>query len=431
MSRTAWATAFLVTAIGLFPPCSGAAPVKPKSLPIAIVTFFSGSGGVVGGPTVNSARLLIDSLNRSGGIDGVQLVPRYVDESGGPTKNVAEFRALAPHVAAVIGYVSSADCLAVAPVADQLSRLTIFSDCTTNALFEGHSYRWVFRTQPPASANALAMALYIAKTHPHLASIAGINQDYAFGRDQWTYFSQAMKVLDPGVKIGTALFPALFSGQYTSDLSKILSGSPALVYSSLWGGDLIALTQQGMAQGLFRQTQVALSLGTQGGIAGLKALPAGVIVGSEHSYLLHPGKVSNTALARFIANYRKRFHQYPVSTYPYTIRRSILALVDAYMAAIRKNNGAWPTSAEVADAMRGLNVETLLGSMVIRTDHQATYDEQVGVSVKNTQYPFTVFNRIITFPASMIMPPEGETAGKWIATLTPKILADVPAPHRY
>lgn len=431
MTRTWWTAAGLALAVGLAAPGSWAATAKPKSLPIAVVTFFSGSGGVVGGPTVNSAKLLIDEINKEGGIDGVPIAAHYIDESGGPTKNVAEFRSIAPNVAAMIGYVSSGDCLAIAPLADQLARLTILSDCTTNSLFEGHSYKWVFRTQPPASANALAMALYIAKTHPHLASIAGINQDYAFGRDQWKYFSESMRVLDPGVKIGAALFPALFSGRYTSEISRVLASSPALVYSSLWGGDVVALIQQGIAEGLFQQSLVALALGTQGGVQGLEALPAGAIVGSEHSFLFHPGKITNAGLAQFIAGYHKRFHEYPVSTYPFTIRRSILALRDAYMAAIKKDGGAWPSSSEVAAALSGLKVETLLGTMLIRSDHQATFDERVGLSVKSSDYPFTVFNDIITFPAAMIMPPVGETAAKWISELTPKVLAEVPAPQHY
>ena len=431
MSGKSWAAAAFALTIGLGPTLGHAAAAKPASVPIAVVTFFSGSGAVVGGPSVNSAKLAIDEINKAGGIDGVPMTARYIDESGGPTKNVAQFRSLAPEVAAVVGYVSSADCLAIAPVADQLARLTIFSDCTTNALFEGHNWRWVFRTQPPASANALSMALYIAKTHPNLASIGGINQDYAFGRDQWKYFTLAMQVLDPGVKIGTALFPALFSGHYTSEISRIASESPSLLYSSLWGGDLVALIQQGVAQGLFGQGLVALALGTQGGIEGLKALPAGVIVGSEHSYLLHAGKIANPALAAFVEEYNKRFGEYPASTYPFTVRRSIFALRDAYQAAIARNNGGWPSVEQVAAALAGLKVKTLLGTMLIRNDHQAIYDERVGVSVKSADFPFMVFNDIITFPAAMIMPPEGETAENWIKTLSAKMLAEVPAPQHY
>ncbi len=408
------------------------AQAKPKALNVSIITFFSGSGAVVGGPSVNGAKLTIDAINKAGGIDGVPIKARYVDESGGPTKNVAEYRQLATKSNVILGYVSSADCLAVAPVAEQLKVPTIFSDCTTDALFEGHHYNWVFRTQPPASANALAMALYVLKMHPHLKSIAGLNQDYAFGRDQWSAFSTAMRALDPGIKVGSALFARLFSGSYTSDISRLQSEKPALVYSSFWGGDLVAFIQQADAQDLFGQTQVALSIGTQGGIQGAKAMPSGVIVGSEHSYLMHPGKIRNPRVARFIAAYKKRFGQYPVSTYPYTLRRALIAVRAGYEKAIKDNDGKWPSAAQFAAALEGLRVETLMGPMVIRKDHQATYHEMVGVSDHVPQYPFAVYNRIITFPASMIMPPEGvANADQWLSTLKPALLSKVPAPRTY
>lgn len=423
----------LVCALSVLPSWGGAqAAVKPSALKVAVVTFFSGSGAVVGGPSVNAAKMTIDQINKNGGIDGVPIKAQYVDESGGPTKNVSEFRQLARKVDVVLGYVSSADCLAVAPVAEQLKVPTIISDCTTNSLFKGHDYRWVFRTQPPASANALAMALYILKLHPHIKSIAGLNQDYSFGHDQWNYFSAAMKALDPGVQSRTALFTKLFSGSYTSQISRLQGVQSGLLYSSFWGGDLVAFIQQAQAQGLFQRTQVALSLGTQGGLQGLKALPNGVIVGSEHSYLMHPGKISNPRLARFVRTYKKRFGKYPVSTYPYTLRRALLALRDGYVKAIHDNGNHWPTNAQFVSALQGLTVKTLMGPMHIRTDHQATYHEMVGVSEHTGQYPFAVFNKVITFPASMIMPPVGtKNVASWIASLKPSLLSRVPAPEVY
>ncbi len=405
---------------------------KPKALRIAVVTFFSGSGAVVGGPSVNSAKLVIDRINKAGGIDGVPIKAEYVDESGGASKNIATYRQLAGKVDIIMGYVSSSDCLAIAPVAEELKVPTIFTDCTTNALFEGHHYQWVFRTQPPASANALAAAMYVLKTRPDIKSIAGINQDYAFGRDQWKYFSSAMHALAPNVKVGTALFPKLFSGSYSSEVSRLLGAHPDLVYSSLWGGDLVALIQQGVARGLFNASQVVLSLGTQGGVQGLKALPDGVISGSEHSYLFHPGKIANPQLAAFIARYHKRFGTYPVSTYPYTLHRSVLAIRDGYEKAIAANGGKWPSKAQFVAALEGLKVKTLMGPMVIRKDHQATYHEMYGVSVHSSTYPFAVFDKIITFPPNLIMPPAGTTdAQKWIESLTPAILDKVPAPKIY
>lgn len=423
----------LVLLLAMVPALTLAQTGKPDAINVAVITFTSGSGGVVGGPSVNSARLTIDQINAAGGIAGVPVKATYIDEAGGASKNVTTFRQVADEVDVVIGYVSSSDCLAVAPVAEALQQPTIFSACTTNKLLAGHDYQWVFRTQPPVSANALATALYIAKTQPDIKSIAGLNQDYAFGRGSWQYFAAAMQALRPDVQLGPAIFTKLFSGSYSSQVSRLLLQNPDMIYSTFWGGDLLALIQQGMARGLYSSTQVVLGLGTQAGVNGLKLMPAGVISSSEHSLLFHPGGFAdNQALSDYIAAYRERFDQYPASTYPYTTRRAILAIRDGYEKAIAENAGEWPSKAQFVAALEGLKVDTLMGPMMIRDNHQATYHEVVGVSVHTDEYPFAVFNQVIRFPADMIMPPPGTTdVEAWVSSLTPAILDKVPEPTNY
>ena len=431
MKRLSWLLAGLTMTLLLGPSVGRAQEAKPKALKIAIVTFFSGSGAVVGGPTVDSARLAIEGINKAGGIDGVPVEAQYVDESGGSTKQVAEFRSLAGHVAAVLGYASSADCLAVEPVAQELHVLTFFSDCDGDALYKGQANEWIFHTIPSDATNALAMALYVAKMYPHVRTIAGINPDYAYGRDEWKYFTRALQKLEPGVKLGTALFPALFSGQYTSELSRLQGERPDLVLSSTWGGDVVALIQQGTAQGAFGQSLFALPAGTEGGIEAMKAVPDGVLFGAEHGYLMHPGKIANPEIAEFVAAYHDRTHEYPVSPYPFTIQRAIFALVAGYQAAIKADGGHWPSAGDVAHSLVGARVTTMLGSFEIRSDHVAAVPEMDGVSVHSSTYPFAVFNKVIEFPASMIMAPVGQSEESFIAGLTPAVLANVPAPHEY
>ena len=51
----------------------------------------------------------------------------------------------------VIGVISSGDCLAVAPVAEEMKKLTVLFDCSTNRIFEEASYKYVFRTTTMAT----------------------------------------------------------------------------------------------------------------------------------------------------------------------------------------------------------------------------------------------------------------------------------------
>ena len=404
---------------------------KPKSLNIAIVTFFSGSGGVVGGPTVDSAKIAIEDINKAGGINGVPIKAQYVDESGGATKQVAEFRSLAGKVDAVLGYVSSANCLAVGPVAEDLHQLTLFSGCDGQSLYKGASQKWIFHTIPSDASESAALAFYVAKMYPHLKSIAGINPDYAFGRDEWKYFVDVMKKVKPDVKIGTALFPALFSGHYTSELTRLMGERPDLIFSSNWGGDVVALIQQAIAQNAFQQTQFVLSVASEGGTEAMKALPDGVIGGDDHGYLMHPGKIENPEVAAFFAAYHKRTNKYPVSPYPFTIQRAIYALKAGYEAAIKANGGQWPNSGQVAHALVGVHVKTMTGPFEIRKDHVASLPMKVGVSVHSKDYPFAVYNKIIEMPPSLIQPPVGMDEDKWIASLSPASLKEVSAPREY
>lgn len=416
----------------LMAPLAFAQGDKPAELKVGIVTFMSGSGGVVGGPSVDAAKLLVKQINAAGGVDGVPLKVQYVDEEGGVSRNIANYRQLAGNVDAVIGYVSSSDCLAVAPVAEELGKLTILADCTTDSLFEGHHYKWVFRTQMPSSSNALAGALYLAKMKPGIKSVTGINQDYAFGRDEWKFFSAAVSRFLPNAKIESPIFTKLFTNNYSSEISRLLAQNADLIYTSFWGGDNVAFVQQGAARGLFKDGRVMMSLITQGDIEGMKAMPDGVMGGSESSYLFHNGPFENEKLAAFVKEYHEATGQYPISTYPYTMRRSINALVDAYKKAIADNNGKWPSKDDIVKAMEGLKVDTVLGPMIIRKDHQASYHEIYGTTVTSDKYPFKVFSKVITFPPDLILAPEGTTdVAAWIKSLPLSTLDKVPAPVTY
>ncbi len=106
---------------------------------LGIVTFLSGAAaGPFGVPARNAAELAVETLNAGKmpapydkkGINGQPIELVIVDEAGGTTKQVTEYRNLVQraNVDAIIGYISSGDCLAIAPVADELKKLTIFFD---------------------------------------------------------------------------------------------------------------------------------------------------------------------------------------------------------------------------------------------------------------------------------------------------------------
>ncbi|RZM02052.1 MAG: ABC transporter substrate-binding protein, partial [Variovorax sp.] len=134
-----------------------AAAAGTETFKVGIVSFLSGQAAESFGiPAVNGAKALVEAFNKGeapapydkAGIGGMRIEAVYIDENGGATKQVQELRNLYDRekVDAVVGYVSSGDCLAVAPVAEEMKKFLILYDCGTPRIFEDAKYNYVFRT---------------------------------------------------------------------------------------------------------------------------------------------------------------------------------------------------------------------------------------------------------------------------------------------
>ena len=99
-----------------------------QNIKVGVVTFLSGpAASPFGVPAKNAAEFVAEALNKGGapkpydkrGFGGANLELVFVDEAGSTTTQVTEFRNLVQraNVDIVIGYVSSGNCLAIAPVA--------------------------------------------------------------------------------------------------------------------------------------------------------------------------------------------------------------------------------------------------------------------------------------------------------------------------
>ena len=128
---------------------------QDKPIRVGLVTFLSGpAAGPFGVPAKMAAEAIVDSLNagkapapyNTKGFGGTPLELTIVDEAGGATKQVTELRNLVErqNVDFVIGYISSGDCLAVAPVAEELKiasensfeEISFFSYCILSSSAE-------------------------------------------------------------------------------------------------------------------------------------------------------------------------------------------------------------------------------------------------------------------------------------------------------
>lgn len=398
-----------------------AQPAKgaPKELKLGFVDFFSGSAAIFGISGKNAAELLVEKWNKEGGIKGVPVKMVQVDENGGPDKQVTEYRRLVldEKVDAVLGYTSSANCLAIAPVAEELQTLTVVHICGTRRLTEDNKLTYVFRTSNHQVADSVMAARYVLGMRPGLQTVAGANEDYAWGRDSWDDFKAALLQLKPDVKVVGEVWTKIQAGEYSAEISKLLALRPEVVHSTFWGGGLVTFVKQASARELFKNSLVILPVLEQSFQDLKNETPEGVIAlpRATSGYFLHPDPQSNPLQKEFVEAYKARFGRYP--DYPsYRTYQAFAGLKAAYEKAIEQV-GRWPKTAEVMKAFEDLTWQTPIGPITMRADHQAVHAGIIGLSKLSPQLGFAVMAQLKEMSVEQIMPPVGVKSVDWLKTL--------------
>ncbi len=395
------------------------AALAQQPLKIGVVTFLSGpAAGPFGVPARNGFELMAEMINagrapaphNAKGFGGTPVELVVIDEAGGPQKQVAEFRNLAQRVDVVIGYISSGDCLAIAPVAEELRKLTVLFDCGTPRIFEDASYKYVFRTGPHATMDNTAAALYVLERNPNIRSIAGINQNYAWGQDSWVDFEAAMKALKPGIEVKTSQMTKLFAGQFGAEISTLLASGAELVHSSFWGGDLEGLVLQGAPRGLFQKRLVVLSAGEPAINRLGTRIPDGTIIGARGPF--GPFAPDNELNRWYKTNFQERYGV-PPNYAAYKATNALLGLKTAFEKA-QKAGAQNPNQDQIIAAFENLSFEGVGGTvrMALGKGHQAVMENAIGTA-RTVGGQLTIVD-VKRYPAERVNPPEGVKSEAWI-----------------
>lgn len=405
--------------------CAASAPAQAEeTFRVGIISFLSGQAAdSFGIPAVNGAKILVDAFNNGQapapydkkGFGGMKFEAVYVDEAGGATKQVQELRNLYDRekVDAVVGYVGSGDCLAAAPVAEEMKKFLILYDCGTPRIFEEKDYNYVFRTAAHATMDNVSLGRYLKAKNFKVDTINYINQDYAWGHDSLKDFQLTAAQLFPEAKTQQDLRPKFGAGQYGTEISSLLSKPATITHSSLWGGDLQSFILQSAPRGVMRRSQVILSAGDHV-LPGLgQKMPDDVILGARGAYgLMSP----DTPLNRWwFKLYEDKYNTIPVQA-PYRMVQALLGLKLAVEKATAANGGKKPNHEQLAAAMKNSSWESPAG-MIRMTNgkgHQAIQDTAIGKTKYNPAKKRVDIVDIIRFPAECVNPPANMSSEEWI-----------------
>ena len=400
---------------------AGSALAK-DAITIAVPSFLTGgAAGPFGIPAMNGAKMVADAINAgklpapydSKGFGGATATIEAIDEGGGATKQVAEYRNLVEKrgVDAVVGYISSGNCQALAPIAEELKQFTIFATCGTPRIFEEAPRKYVFRTMGHATADNVAAAMYVKEKYPDLKGYTGINQNYAWGQDSWRDFDLTLKQIMPNSTASDKTqFPKIFAGQYGSEISAMSLDKADLIHTSFWGGDLEAFIFQGNARGLFKKK---IGVFTVGGTAAYrlgKKLPDGLVLGARGPYGILVRDRESALNQWFVNTYKNLYGTYP-SGPAYQYGQAILAAKIAYDKA-----GSDASDEALGDALRGITFESFSTTveMSLGGGHQAVTENGYGITKYDDENGENVVTDVKFYPGSCIMPPEGVNSVDWI-----------------
>lgn len=381
--------------------------VPSEPVKIGILPILTGVAGVTGVPASRACGIWRDEINKSGGILGRQ-VEFYQEEETTPKDTVEKFRKLTLQnkVDVISGGTSTGVGLALGPVAEELGQLWLSWDATTQKGVEETmpKTKYSFRSIDN-EADAISGALMTAKYYPEVKTVAGINDDYSYGRDCWDAFKAVYSLFNPKVKFVLDLWPKVGETEYGPHVAAIKKANPDFLYSSFWSGHCAIFVKQAFAAGLFKKTKACFSPG--GAVYfNLKKefTPEGLILGFNPFYF----KWTDTwpLLKWFNNTYYAKYKEYP----PYLVDHAFFTL-QAYKAAVEKCyavTGAWPTKEQIAAALKGIEVPSISNYRGYTEDNRQRCDFILGLSTHKNPYDFVTIKPVEIYTSSMIQKPSTE-----------------------
>ena len=396
------------------------APAIAQNKPLRI-GILAPRSGVAAGPGENGIRAsqwTMEKFNAAGGIGG-RKIELVIEEETSPKDTIERFSKLVQQekVDCTMGIISTGVGLALGPVVEETRALTIYWDGTTQdgVVEKLPDPKYLFRSCDNECEAIMASLLAVKYWKGKFVTVAGINPDYSYGRNNMAAFIAVLKRFGIEHKVVTEQWVKVGSLELTSQVAALKAVKPDLIFSSLLFADLPVFMKQAHAAELTKGTKIVLpGAGWQHTLLKKEFTPEGMIFGHNTLYFDNP-KASPLA-KEFVAWYHKTYNDYP-NWEADRAYFSMLSYKQAVEAAMKAKGGSWPTQDEIAQSMIGQNVDSLGGKGSWRKDKIAEQTYVQGLSTNKNSYDFaTLQDNFDTMYAADLQKPEGADFWKWIET---------------
>jgi branched-chain amino acid transport system substrate-binding protein len=331
---------------------------------IGLVAPLAGNFAEIGQNMQWGAEVAADEINAKGGVlGGRKLVIQVKDEQMKPdvaTQDLREFADSGNKL--VAGFLSSADCLAAAPVADQLGVLMVGSTCSNNKLTGTHRLaKNFFGVTARDGEMTRATAKVVAQKYPNVTTLDIFGFDYVTGHEIADNFVRDLKGAGLKATVNQTYFVPLNNQNYQTQVSALVRGlkgskeSRGLILTTYGSGNG-ALLQQAMPFGIADSYAFISMTGGYYPVARtLNGQAPQVINGYDYGNALISDSAANK---QFVKDFQAKTGKLPVDW----SLEGFMA-VQGLAAGINKAGSTDPQ--KVKTAMEGLTISGPLGSVLI------------------------------------------------------------------
>ncbi len=191
-----------------------------------------------------------------------------------------------------------------------------------------------------------------------------------------------------------------------------MAGSPDVIHSSFWDGDLDAFIVQAVPRGALKKSVAVLTAGETAMYKLAGQIPDGTIIGARGPHGVY---APDNELNRWLRSIYQDRHGIPPVYPAYHMAQALLGLKAAYEKAQGAGAEA-PSQDQIIAALENLSFETPSGTiqMALGKGHQAVEPSAYG-RAKNVGGKLT-FTNVKHYPPDKVNPPEGMKSVDWIKT---------------
>lgn len=397
-----------------------AAEIPDEPIQAGLQTFLEGPAAVLGVQGQRGAQTAVQRVNDAGGIAGRQMELDVVDEGGQHVENYTEFVERGYDV--TFGPVSSGGHEAMVPVIEDEGVINVASDGTVSSLYEvdnpDPTYSFRFQNYDTLECVAAARETVERMGAENIDTIAGINQNYAFGRDEQELFEEAMFKL-AGLDEDDVVYrgwPDLGAEDMSTHIAEVNELEPDVVFSSAWGGDAILLLNQAAGAGMFDNIQAmtgTILYAVFNDLSRDVVEQGDIFSGSRNYYWDHPPLGRWSPGQELVDGTQQQYDFIPSFGF-----MSGYGAVTAWATAAEKAVellGYWPSQEELARILSGHGFYTPAGYHVMREiDNQGMSPAHFGRMEWDEQRDIAVLDDLNVYSPPDVSPPPGVESVGWI-----------------